>query len=99
MDLTSGIFTAPRPGTYFFSFSAIAGGGNLYIGLYVNGNFIGTGHSSSAWQTLTLQSTIHLNAGDKVYVQIWDGVGYLHEYGTHRYTHFSGWLLEENLSS
>ena len=46
MNLTSGIFTASRPGTYFFSFSGIGSDlGWVHPGLYLNGNFIGTGNS------------------------------------------------------
>ena len=97
MNLTSGIFTTPRPGTYFFTFSGISGNQDpLYIGLHVNGSNIGTGYSSSFTGTFTLQSTLHLNAGDQVSMQITYGSGILYD-GSH-YTHFTGWLLQEDLS-
>ncbi len=96
LNLKSGIFSAPRTGTYFFSFSAISGGGNLYIGLYVNDNRIGTGHSTSGSETLSIHSTLYLNVRDNVSMRIWHG-SYLHDNINH-YTHFIGWLVEEDLS-
>ncbi len=96
MNLTSGTFTAPRKGTYFFSFSGISGGADLNIFLNVNGSGLGMGHTSTPFDTLTQQSTLHLNAGDKVWVQS-AKAGYLHDNGNH-YTHFTGWLLQEDFA-
>ncbi len=99
MNLASGIFTAPKPGTYFFSSSGIAEGGNLWIGLYVNDSRIGSGHSEAInYNTFSLESTLRLNAGDKVSLQKYNGNGVLQDNGDH-YTHFTGWLLQEDLSS
>jgi hypothetical protein len=47
MDLTSGIFTAPRPGIYFFLFTGVArleSSSDVYFDsyLYLNGNRIGS---------------------------------------------------------
>ena len=56
----------------------------------------GLGSSNSYSQTFTLQSVLHLNAEDKVSVQIYDG-GSLYDANNH-YTHFIGWFLQEDLS-
>ena len=102
MNAASGIFTAPKPGTYFFSFSGI-GSDNSYTvpQLYFNGNFIGSGlgeATSYNFPTFTLQSTLQLNSGDQVSLKLRsDGTGYLRDDGTHL-THFTGWLLQEDLS-
>ena len=103
MNAGSGIFTAPKPGIYFFSFSGV-GSTKSYIGteLYLNGNLIGTGwaetESNYDHPTFTLQSTLQLNAGDQISLKLTSGGnGYLDDNGSH-YTHFTGWLLQEDLS-
>ncbi len=98
MNLGSGIFTAPKSGTYFFSFSGITDGSDksLHIALYVNENRIGTGNSFGKYDTLSLQSTLHLSAGDKISLRIKE-YGALFDDSNH-YSHFTGWLLYEDLS-
>ena len=97
MNAGSGIFTAPLPGIYFFTFSGRPDNGDLTVGLYLNGNLIGSGRSIEDYETFTLQSTLSLYARDQVSVRISSGTGSLYDDSFH-FTHFNGWLLQEDLS-
>ncbi len=109
MNLTSGIFTAPRPGTYFFSFT-----GTSFISsssfyqffsiLYLNGNLIGRSYVyedrgvNRKHSLLTFQSTLNLKKGDQVWVQIKFNGSSSHLFDSvNHYTHFTGFMLEEEI--
>jgi hypothetical protein len=106
----TGIFTAPRAGKYFFSFSglvyfpgSLSSTSRIFsrIQLFKNGGFIGscTADETGAgekYETTSLQSTLNLQNGDQIWLIIDDMVlgALLHGGGR---AHFNGFLLEEEI--
>jgi hypothetical protein len=107
MNLTSGKFTAPVTGNYFFSLS-----GTAYIpatttrlvftiGLFLNDNSLAYGYADEMsadyqYETFSLQSTLNLIKGDQVWIQISSMETGVYLYGG-LFTHFNGWLLQEDI--
>ena len=107
MNSQTGIFTAPKPGKYFFSVSGKAGFPasstrvNFRINLYKNDESVGFCWSDEIstgfqFETFSLESTLDLKKGDTILLKIVDqslGV-FIRGGGSF---HFNGWLLEEDI--
>ena len=100
-DLTSGIFRVSVPGIYHFDFSAVKekSSPGLDIFLQVNGVNVGLAWSTVSevkiYATVSLTASLRLAAGDTV--KLFNPYGLvLHDNDNH-HTHFTGWLVEEDL--
>ena len=96
MNLGTGVFTAPVNGRFHFSFTALSftTAENTWVFLRVNGVNIGTSLSRSIDYSIPLVATLKLKKGDTVDVYLESGS--IHD-DIHYHTHFSGFLLEEDL--
>jgi hypothetical protein len=108
MNLQTGKFTAPRTGKYFFSLSGLGffPGSSSYqsmdIHLVKNGSRIAKTHSDTTspggqYIIFSLQSTLQLQVGDQIWVDI-SGIAVGAHFHGNTNTHFTGWLLQEDVS-
>ncbi len=100
MNLSTGVFTAPKAGLYSFSFSMMKDGFNYdWMAIYLRQNGTKIGMSSVGRGLLTspatLQSNLKLKKGDRIDL-LKSKSGELLIDKEHN-NHFSGCLLEEDL--
>ena len=101
MNIKTGVFTAPRNGTYHFAFAFLRDGRiPKFVSIFLrnNGATIGTAQAFALTGVNlqgSLPATLKLKSGDKVDLfQVNDGTIYD---DPNHYFHFNGWLGEEDL--
>ena len=99
MNLATGIFTVPVNGIYHFQFFGLkeSNAADLIIFLQVNGVDIGMAYATGLPNYLAvngISASLKLKVGDQV--RLYKTSGILHD--SYQYTHFSGWLVEQDLT-
>jgi hypothetical protein len=94
MNASTGVFTTPRSGKYFFTFSGINLGITVEIQLQLNGATMGSGFSNQVYDTFSHQATLQLSKGDQIRLQLISGTLYD---DNRRFTTFVGLLVEEDV--
>lgn len=100
MNLATGVFTAPRNGLYHFAFSALKdlSKTSLNVHLRLNGNWVGMARADDLVDyslTCSFQATLKLIAGDRI--DLFLDQGTLLDVNKWHHTHFTGYLVEEDL--
>ena len=71
----SGLFTAPRDGTYYFTNSFLSGSGSVHLQMMRNAEVIGSGagHPDNG-SSGSMSATVNLKKGDAVKIRHWKGI-------------------------
>jgi len=97
MNMTTGIFTAPKAGIYYFAYNGIkdayAAATDLYLQLNGNKTAIAHATNTGGGMAMSVHATLKLQAGDKISLVLAQGV--VHDF-SNNFSNFVGWLLEEH---
>jgi len=98
MNIGTGVFKAPKAGTYSFAFSGLKlnNAAPTYMELRLNGAKIGNDFFDASGTSLSssLNANLKLKVGDEITLVLTAGVLFD---DAHYYTHFTGILIEEDL--
>ena len=98
MNISSGIFTAPKSGIYFFFFFGLRDIDifETRVDIYRNGNYFASAYGTGTGSlfSITLSSTLSLKSGDNISLQLYQGQLFSN---VHRHVFFNGWLLQEEM--
>lgn len=99
MNLSSGIFTAPKTGVYHFSFSGMKDSSDTELVIYLRKNGVNIakalGSDNKNSFMASFSSTLNLNIGDTI--DLYKTTGNLLDNAEELFTHFTGWIVEEEL--
>ncbi|XP_032799195.2 uncharacterized protein LOC116936098 [Daphnia magna] len=101
MDAQKGIFKAPKSGIYVFDFAAVdlPGGTDLVVNIHKNDELVASGGpvGSANHGTVAIPSMLQLTVDDTIKITISTLNGMLYSDPLRPMTHFTGFLLEEDI--